>query len=314
MANEIGSVSQEGNSEIKLVLNEKSSVDAEIKNKSSEISSTLVEKKSTINNIFDEKTSEINTTLEENTSEISTTFEENTSEIIVSLEESPEIQTIVNSESSVIEVSLEKEATPIQVVNEFTSAPVLSVRIRGDESGPQTGDVVLAPSSIPHFHPDTYYEKGDIVIYSFKFYEAKKSFMSGSSFNLDDWISISSELTILSTDESVDIDLSNNRVDLSVSRIVDAEKERAENVEQILKDLINEVSSNVVQSDWIEQDSQKYSYIKNKPTKLSQFQNDQHFVKESDVYKKNQVNLQNTIITCDDATIKTYDIFTLVSE
>ena len=33
MANEIGSVSQEGNSEIKLVLNEKSSVNSEIKSK-----------------------------------------------------------------------------------------------------------------------------------------------------------------------------------------------------------------------------------------------------------------------------------------
>lgn len=314
MANEIGSVSQEGNSEIKLVLNEKSSVDAEIKNKSSEISSTLVEKKSTINNIFDEKTSEINTTLEENSSEISTIFEENTSEIIVSLEESPEIQTIVNSESSVIEVSLEKEATPIQVINEYIPTPVLSVRIRGDESGPQTGDVVLDPQSIPHFHPNTWYEKGNMVIYNFKFYEANHSFKSGAVFNLDDWISISSELTILSSDNSVDIDMTNNRANLSVSRIVDAERVRAEQVEETLRGLINELDLKIVQSDWNEQDSQKYSYIKNKPTKLSQFQNDQHFVKESDVYKKNQINLQNTIITCDDATIKTYDIFTLVSE
>ena len=311
MANEIGSVSQEGNSEIKLVLNEKSSVNSEIKSKSSEISSTLIEKKSTINNIFDEKTSEINTTLEENSSEISTTFDENTSEIVVSLEESPEIQTIVNSEPSSIEVSLEKESTPIQVVSEFLSEHVLSVRVRGDDKGPQTGDVVLDPSSIPHFHPDTYYEKGDVIIYDYKLYEAKNSFTSGISFNLDDWNSISTELTILSSDDSVQINTSNNRVDLSVSQIVESEKIRAEEVENQLRELIEKLDLKIVQSDWNEEDSNSQAFIKNKPTKLSEFENDEGFVKSSEVYKKNEIDLSNTVITLDDASVKTYDILTL---
>ena len=148
-------------------------------------------------------------------------------------------------------------------------------------------------------------------IYDYKLYEAKNSFTSGISFNLDDWNSISTELTILSSDDSVQIDTSNNRVDLSVSQIVESEKIRAEEVENQLRELIKELDLKIVQSDWNEEDSNSQAFIKNKPTKLSEFENDEGFVKSSEVYKKNEIDLSNTIITLDDASVKIYDILTL---
>ena len=107
------------------------------------------------------------------------------------------------------------------------------------------------------------------------------------------------------------INTSNNRVDLSVSQIVESEKIRAEEVENQLRELIKELDLKIVQSDWNEENSNSQAFIKNKPTKLSEFENDEGFVKSSEVYKKNEIDLSNTIITLDDASVKTYDILTL---
>lgn len=255
--------------------------------------------------------SEIQLTSQEG-SEISLVLNESPSSIDVNFQEGSTINTTV-SESSVISTTVVQNLSQIAVVSEYNTGPVLSVRVRGDETGPQTGDVVLAPSAIPHFHPETYYEQGDIIVYNYKFYEAKYNFTSGAVFNEDDWIPISSNIQITSEDESVDIEKDGDIIDISVSRIVEAEKVRAEEIEADLAHLIEELDLKILRADWNENDSQSWAYIENKPTKLSQFQNDEHFVKSNEVYKKDEINLQNTIITCDDASIKTYDIFTLVS-
>lgn len=255
--------------------------------------------------------SEIQLTSQDN-SEINLTLNESPSSIDVNFQEGSIINSIVQ-EPSVISTTVTQALSQIAVVNQYMSEPVLSVRIRGDDRGPQTGDVVLDSASVPHFHPDTFYAQGDVVIYNYKIYEAKEDFTSSSTFNEDDWIPISSSLNFASTDNSVDITKDGDDVDLSVSRIVNAEKVRAEEIEANLAHLIEELDLKILRADWNEDDSDNWSYIENKPTKLSQFENDEHFVSENQVYLKNQINLSNTIITLDDATVKTYDILTLAS-
>lgn len=255
--------------------------------------------------------SEIQLTSQDN-SEINLTLNESPSIIDVNFQEGSTINSVVQ-ESSVISTTVTQTLSQIAVVNQYMSEPVLSVRVRGDDRGPQTGDVVLDSASVPHFHVDTFYAHGDVVIYNYKLYEAKEDFTSSSTFSEDDWIPISSNLSFTSIDNSVDITKDGDDIDLSVSRIVNEERVRAEEVEENLAHLIEELDLKILRADWNEDDSDSWSYIENKPTKLSQFENDEGFVKSSEVYKKNEINLSNTIITLDDATVKTYDILTLAS-
>lgn len=255
--------------------------------------------------------SEIQLTSQDN-SEINLTLNESPSSIDVNFQEGSTINSVVQ-EPSVISTTVTQTLSQIAVVNQYMSEPVLSVRVRGDNKGPQTGDVVLDAASVPHFHPDTFYAQGYVIIYNYKLYEAKEDFTSSSTFDEDDWIPISSNLSFTSVDNSVDITKIGDNVDLSVSRIVNAEKVRAEEIEANLAHLIEELDLKILRADWNEDDSDSWSYIENKPTKLSQFENDEHFVSENQVYLKNQINLSNTIITLDDATVKTYDILTLAS-
>lgn len=309
MANEISSISQEGHSEINLTLKNKTELSSTQNNTSSEISSVMKAVKSTIETVFDEKASEIHTNIVSEPSEISVSVLES-SPIFVEVGQSSEIHTQVIDSPTSIDVKIEREATPIQVVNEFNS-PVLSVRIRGDEKGPQTGDVVLTPDYIPRFHTETFYEKDDLVIYDYRLYASKRDFVSGASFNINDWIPIATELEIISSDHSVDVSRDRNVVDVSVTRIVNEEKVRAQEVERILRSLIDELGLKIKQSDWNVQDSEDEAYIKNKPTKLSQFQNDENFVKRTQVYTKTDMLNQPTVITLEDDTTKIYDILTL---
>lgn len=255
--------------------------------------------------------SEIQLTSQDN-SEINLTLNESPSSIDVNFQEGSTINSVVQ-EPSIISTTVTQTLSQIAVVNQYMSEPVLSVRIRGDDKGPQTGDVVLDSASVPHFHPDTFYAQGDVVIYNYKLYEAKENFTSSSSFDEDDWIQVSSELTILSSDDSVKINIHDNVADLSVSQIVESEKIRAEEVENQLRELIEELDLKIVQSDWNEENPDSQAFIKNKPTKLSEFQNDEEFVKSSEVYKKNEIDLSSTVITLDDSSVKTYDILTLAS-
>ena len=57
---------------------------------------------------------------------------------------------------------------------------VLSVRIRGDAEGPQTGDVVLEGSAVSEYTPAKEYEKGDVFIYEEQFYQALEDFTAGN--------------------------------------------------------------------------------------------------------------------------------------
>lgn len=246
----------------------------------------------------------------QDSSEINLTLNESPSNIDVNFQEGSTINSIVQ-EPSVISTTVTQTLSQIAVVNQYMSEPVLSVRIRGDDKGPQTGDVVLDSASVPHFHSETFYAQGDVVIYNYKLYEAKEDFTSSSSFNEDDWIPISSNLNFSSIDDSVDIIKNGDNIDLSVSRIVNEEKVRAEEVEASLAHLIKELDLKILRADWNENNSDSFAYIENKPTKLSQFENDENFVKSSEVYKKSDIVNQQTLIILDDDTIKTYDILTL---
>lgn len=246
----------------------------------------------------------------QDSSEINLTLNESPSNIDVNFQEGSTINSVVQ-EPSVISTTVTQTLSQIAVVNQYMSEPVLSVRIRGDDKGPQTGDVVLDSASVPHFHSETFYAQGDVVIYNYKLYEAKEDFTSSSSFNEDDWIPISSNLNFSSIDDSVDIIKNGDNIDLSVSRIVNEEKVRAEEVEASLAHLIEELDLKILRADWNENNSDSFAYIENKPTKLSQFENDENFVKSSEVYKKSDIVNQQTLITLDDDTIKTYDILTL---
>ena len=246
----------------------------------------------------------------QDSSEINLTLNESPSNIDVNFQEGSTINSVVQ-EPSVISTTVTQTLSQIAVVNQYMSEPVLSVRIRGDDKGPQTGDVVLDSASVPHFHSETFYAQGDVVIYNYKLYEAKEDFTSSSSFNENNWIPISSNLNFSSIDDSVDIIKNGDNIDLSVSRIVNEEKVRAEEVEASLAHLIEELDLKILRADWNENNSDSFAYIENKPTKLSQFENDENFVKSSEVYKKSDIVNQQTLITLDDDTIKTYDILTL---
>lgn len=250
--------------------------------------------------------------ISQDNSEINLTLDESPSNLDVVFQEGSSINTNI-SESSVISTTVTQNLSQISVVTQYIAEPVLSVRIRGDDRGPQTGDVVLDSSALPHFHSETFYGQGDVVVYNFKLYEAKYDFVSGASFNEDDWIPISSNLTFTSVDNSVDIDKVGDNVDLSVKRIVDAEKARAEDVEETLNSLIQQLDLKILRADWNEQNPTSWAYIENKPTKVSQFENDKNYTMSSEVYLKNQIDLNRTIITLDDASVKTYDILTLAS-
>ena len=64
---------------------------------------------------------------------------------------------------------------------------VLSVRIKNDKEGPQTGDVVLNGSAVNEWLPDAEYEEGDVVVFNSQFYQAKKDIDKDMDFDPDKW-------------------------------------------------------------------------------------------------------------------------------
>lgn len=64
---------------------------------------------------------------------------------------------------------------------------VLSVRIKNDKEGPQTGDVVLNGSAVNEWLTGADYDAGDVVVYENQFYQAKEKHTAGSSFDRDKW-------------------------------------------------------------------------------------------------------------------------------
>lgn len=69
---------------------------------------------------------------------------------------------------------------------ETTQRVVLSVRIRGDESGPQTGDVVLEGNVFGNFSEEEHYNKNEAVIKDGNIYRSKDDVAPGE-WNPDDW-------------------------------------------------------------------------------------------------------------------------------
>lgn len=67
---------------------------------------------------------------------------------------------------------------------------VLSVRIKGDKEGPQTGDVVLNGSSLNGFLKNTEYEKGDVVVVDGQLWESNEDQVSGEYFDRTKWTQI----------------------------------------------------------------------------------------------------------------------------
>ena len=67
---------------------------------------------------------------------------------------------------------------------------VLSVRIKGDAEGPQTGDVILDNSPVQNWAPGKEYEEGDVFVYDAQFYQATEDFIAGETFNTDHCVQI----------------------------------------------------------------------------------------------------------------------------
>lgn len=64
---------------------------------------------------------------------------------------------------------------------------VLSVRIKNDKEGPQTGDVVLNGSSINEWHSDADYSAGEVVVFNGQFYQALEDNKSTEDFDYTKW-------------------------------------------------------------------------------------------------------------------------------
>jgi len=67
---------------------------------------------------------------------------------------------------------------------------VLSVRIKNDKEGPQTGDVVLNGSAINEYLEGAEYEAGDVVVYNNQFYQSLEDQIASASFDYDKWTQI----------------------------------------------------------------------------------------------------------------------------
>lgn len=67
---------------------------------------------------------------------------------------------------------------------------VLSVRIKGDKEGPQTGDVVLNGSTLNEFHKDGEYAKGDVVVMDGQLWQSNEDQIAGESFDRSKWTQI----------------------------------------------------------------------------------------------------------------------------
>ena len=67
---------------------------------------------------------------------------------------------------------------------------VLSVRIKGDADGPQTGDVVLDGSSLHDWAENEDYKAGDVVVYNSQLWQANEDFTSGDNWDPSYWTQI----------------------------------------------------------------------------------------------------------------------------
>lgn len=74
---------------------------------------------------------------------------------------------------------------------------VLSVRIKGDKEGPQTGDVVLDGSSINEWTEYTEYEKGQVVVWNGQFWQANEDHTGDDTFRVEQWTQIGIPDTLL---------------------------------------------------------------------------------------------------------------------
>lgn len=69
---------------------------------------------------------------------------------------------------------------------------VLSVRIKGDQQGPQTGDVVLNAASVADFSEEDTYLKGEVVVYNGDMVRADVDIEIPHPFDDTEWTAISS--------------------------------------------------------------------------------------------------------------------------
>lgn len=69
---------------------------------------------------------------------------------------------------------------------------VLSVRIKGDKHGPQTGDVVLNAASVADFSEEDTYLKGEVVVYNGDMVRADEDIEIPGPFDDTKWTAISS--------------------------------------------------------------------------------------------------------------------------
>lgn len=65
--------------------------------------------------------------------------------------------------------------------------PVLSVRIKNDKEGPQTGDVLLNGSAINQWEPGNQYDAGDVAVYNNQFYQSLVEQTAEQTFEPDKW-------------------------------------------------------------------------------------------------------------------------------
>lgn len=79
-------------------------------------------------------------------------------------------------------------------------------------------------------------------------------------------------------------DSGQEEIDIPLSKIFDSKLYYTkEEVDDLIEDISGEIPAAQVQSDWNENDESQSDFIKNKPTKLSEFENDSKFITKEDI-------------------------------
>lgn len=79
-------------------------------------------------------------------------------------------------------------------------------------------------------------------------------------------------------------DSGQEEIDIPLSKIFDSKLYYTkEEVDDLIEDISGEIPAAQVQSDWNENDESQSDFIKNKPTKLSEFENDSEFITREDI-------------------------------
>ena len=127
---------------------------------------------------------------------------------------------------------------------------VLSVRIKGDQHGPQTGDVVLNAASVADFSEEDTYLKGEVVVYNGDMVRADEDIEIPGPFDDTKWTAISSgtaNYNLLENKPSIEnVELEGNKTldefGGAYQTDLDAAKDEIENLKAQIETLRNQVA------------------------------------------------------------------------